>query len=190
MSEQKIVQYKNVLLKFLDEINEQFPDESDILLIKFCVSKVSTNILFNMFNKMLHKDNCNIKKMIRDRNHDFFLSYNECFDFFPFAKNKIKYYYDFWNSNKLDDDTRSIIWDWIDSLVDIVDSYNSEKFIKKEYSKVLTQLKYNIKNLDKFIDRLQGAHIYNKRIDICTLFPKFIFENGDISYAISVNQCK
>jgi len=189
MSEKKIAQYKNVLINFLDEIIKQFPEEGDIILIKFCIKKISANTLFNIFNTTIHKNDCIIKKMIKERNDDFFLNLDLPFDFF-YGKNKIKYFHEIWKSDKLDDDTRSIMWDWINSLVNIIDSYNYEKISKKEYSKVLSQLKKNIKTLDKFIDRLENAHLYNKRVDICILFPRFIFENGDINYAIPLSQCK
>lgn len=62
--------------------------------------------------------------------------------------------------------------------------------VNKEYSKVMDQLEDNINILNKFINRLQDIHLYNKRIEICTIFPEFIFQKGNISYAIPIKECR
>ena len=124
MSNQKISQYKTVLLKFLDEIIGQFPEEGELVLIKFCLEKLPGSIPFNMFNTVIHKNNNKIKKMVKERNHEFFF---QCSPLGFYGKNKMKHFYEVWKSDKLDDETRSTIWDWIDALVDIIDKYNYEK---------------------------------------------------------------
>jgi len=127
MTNQRIYQYKNTLVKFINEIYEQFPEEGELLLIKFCLEKLPATISFNMFNTLLHKNEGKVKHMIKERNHDFFF---HCNNLGFYGKNKMKYFYDIWRSERVDEDTRSIIWDWIDALVEIIDKHNNEKLNK------------------------------------------------------------
>ena len=124
MSNQKISQYKSVLLKFLEEIECQFPEEGELGLIKFCLQKLPASIPFNMFNTLIHKNNSKIKRMITERDHEFFFQ-SSPLGFY--CKNKMKYFYEVWKSDKLDEETKCTIWDWMDVLVDIIDKYNYEK---------------------------------------------------------------
>ena len=62
--------------------------------------------------------------------------------------------------------------------------------VNKEYNKVIDQLENHISELNKFINKMQLIHVYNKRSDICVLFPEYIFNNCNISYAIPLKYCR
>ena len=115
-----IEDYKTVLVNFLKEINVMFPEEGEITLIKFFIEKLPANATFNMFNTLIHKNNEEIKNMIKNRNDEFILRCSNL----GFAKNKMKYFQDIWKSDKIDNDTRDTIWEWIDTLINIIDKYN------------------------------------------------------------------
>ena len=62
--------------------------------------------------------------------------------------------------------------------------------MSEDYSKVINELNNKIKKLNKFLDKMQNLHLYNKRDDICNLFPEYIFRDGHICYAIPLKYCR
>ena len=124
MSETLIVQeFKNNLITFFDELIDQFPTEADLVIIRiFLKDQIAIAKVINIFNNTINKDGQKFKKMIKDRNENFFLESN-IFD--SISKTKIVHFKKLWRSNSLDDDDKQIIWKWIDSFV-----YLGEKYIK------------------------------------------------------------
>ena len=124
MSETLIVQeFKNNLITFFDELIDQFPTEADLVIIRiFLKDQIPIDEVINIFNNTINKDDQKFKKMIKDRNENFFLESN-IFD--SISKTKIVHFKKLWRSNSLDDDDKQIIWKWIDSFV-----YLGEKYIK------------------------------------------------------------
>ena len=124
MSETLILQeFKNNLITFFDELIDQFPTEADLVIIRiFLKDQIPIDEVINIFNNTINKDDQKFKKMIKDRNENFFLESN-IFD--SISKTKIVHFKKLWRSNSLDDDDKQIIWKWIDSFV-----YLGEKYIK------------------------------------------------------------
>ena len=124
MSETLILQeFKNNLITFFDELIDQFPTEADLVIIRiFLKDQIAIAKVINIFNNTINKDGQKFKKMIKDRNENFFLESN-IFD--SISKTKIVHFKKLWRSNSLDDDDKKIIWKWIDSFV-----YLGEKYIK------------------------------------------------------------
>ena len=124
MSETLILQeFKNNLITFFDELIDQFPTEADLVIIRiFLKDQIAIAKVINIFNNTINKDGQKFKKMIKDRNENFFLESN-IFD--SISKTKIVHFKKLWRSNSLDDDDKQIIWKWIDSFV-----YLGEKYIK------------------------------------------------------------
>ena len=124
MSETLILQeFKNNLITFFDELIDQFPTEADLVIIRiFLKDQIAIATVINIFNNTINKDGQKFKKMIKDRNENFFLETN-IFD--SISKTKIVHFKKLWRSNSLDDDDKQIIWKWIDSFV-----YLGEKYIK------------------------------------------------------------
>jgi hypothetical protein len=125
MSEIEILkQFKNALISFLDELISQFPSEADLVIFRiFLKDRVQIAYVVNYFvHKILP-----LKKMIIERNEDFFL--NHCLLFESFGniddKNKVNHFKRLWRSEHLDDDDKRIVWEWFDSFI-----YLSEKYQK------------------------------------------------------------
>ena len=124
MSETLILQeFKNNLITFFDELIDQFPTEADLVIIRiFLKDQIPIGEVINIFNNTINKDGQRFKKMIKERNENFFLESN-IFD--SISKTKVVHFKKLWRSNSLDDDDKKIIWKWIDSFV-----YLGEKYIK------------------------------------------------------------
>jgi hypothetical protein len=126
MSETLILQeFKNNLITFFDELIDQFPTEADLVIIRiFLKDQIPIEEVINIFINTINKDGQRFKKMIKDRNENFFLESN-IFD--SISKTKVVHFKKLWRSNSLDDDDKKIIWKWIDSFV-----YLGEKYIKSK----------------------------------------------------------
>ena len=102
-------------------ILQEFKNNLVIIRI-FLKDQIAIAKVINIFNNTINKDGQKFKKMIKDRNENFFLESN-IFD--SISKTKIVHFKKLWRSNSLDDDDKQIIWKWIDSFV-----YLGEKYIK------------------------------------------------------------
>jgi hypothetical protein len=133
MSEIEILkQFKNSLISFLDELIVQFPEEGDIVIFRIFVKDriIISNIMNYFVQKILP-----LKKMVDERNEDFFLNHCSIFEDInnDTQKNKVNKFKKLWRSNCLDEDDRIVIWKWFDSFM----------FLSEKYQKIL--LKTNTK---------------------------------------------
>lgn len=123
MSEIEILkQFKNALISFLDELIVQFPSEGDLVIFRiFLKDRVIINDIMNyVVRKILP-----LKKMIQDRNEDFFLNHCSLFEEIQNIekKDKVNRFKKLWRSEYLDDDDKRVVWEWFDSFI-----YLSEKY--------------------------------------------------------------
>jgi hypothetical protein len=133
MSEIEILkQFKNSLISFLDELIVQFPEEGDIVIFRIFVKDriIISNIMNYFVQKILP-----LKKMVDERNEDFFLNHCSIFEDInnDTQKHKVNKFKKLWRSNSLDEDDRIVIWKWFDSFM----------FLSEKYQKIL--LKTNTK---------------------------------------------
>jgi hypothetical protein len=133
MSEIEILkQFKNSLISFLDELIVQFPEEGDIVIFRiFVKDRIIISSIMNYFVQKILP----LKKMVDERNEDFFLNYCSIFEDInnDTQKNKVNKFKKLWRSNCLDEDDRIVIWKWFDSFM----------FLSEKYQKIL--LKTNTK---------------------------------------------
>jgi len=124
MSEIEILkQFKNGLIAFIDELINQFPQEGDLVMIRIFLKDrfPIVSIMNNFVLKILP-----LKKMIKDRNEDFFLNHCQIFnDINDMNKNKINRFKMLWRSPLLDKEDKKVVWEWFDSFI-----YLSEKYQK------------------------------------------------------------
>jgi hypothetical protein len=122
MSEiQVLIEFKNGLISFFDELIDQFPYEGDLIMIRiFLKDQIPIEDVINIFNNAINKENGKLKEMIKKRNENFFLE-NNIFD--AFSKNKVMHFKKLWRSGSLDEDDKKVIWKWIDSFVYLGDKY-------------------------------------------------------------------
>lgn len=115
---QLMYDFRNQLLRFLDELIEQFPLETDFILIRvFMRDQVPVYDVLGRFIRDLLPH----RKQVEDRNVQYFL--NNTILYNGIANNKVNHFQELWKSDKLDDDDREIIWRWMDSLNTIGDQY-------------------------------------------------------------------
>ena len=75
MSETQIlIQFKNSLISFIDELIEQFPQEPDLIILRiFLKDQIPIEDVITKFTYTINKNNQELKKSISDRNEAFFL---------------------------------------------------------------------------------------------------------------------
>ena len=75
----------------------------------------------------INKNDKLIRKIMKDRNEEFFLEDNNFFDGLAKQKDKVLKFQNIWRSNRLDNEDKETIWKWIDSFVYLTDKYNKLK---------------------------------------------------------------
>ena len=90
----------------------------DQVIIKDVVESVSYQI---------NKNDQLIRKIIKERNEEFFLEENNFFDGLSKQQDKVLKFQTIWRSNRLDNEDKETIWKWIDSFVYLTDKYNKMK---------------------------------------------------------------
>jgi hypothetical protein len=123
MSINILKEFKETFISFIDELIEQFPNEGDLVLLRiYLKDQAIIKEVMDTFVLNLAKDNELLKKMVKERNENFFLDYN-----FLQNKNtdKENHFKKLWRSDNLDNDDKKVIWKWVDALVFI-----SEKYVK------------------------------------------------------------
>ena len=122
-TEDILIDFKNQLISFFDELINQFPSEGDLVVIRlFLSNQIPIRDVMNNFNYQLNKDNKMLKTMIKNRDEQFFLE-NNLFELNGNKREKISHFKKLWRSGVLDDDDKVVLWKWVDSFVYLTDKY-------------------------------------------------------------------
>jgi len=122
---QILIQFKNSLISFVDELIEQFPQEPDLIILRiFLKDQIPIEDVMNKFIYTINKNDRELKKYIADRNEFVFLE-SDVFD--GIAKSKSINFKKLWRSGNLDKEEKETVWKWIDSFVKLSDLYNKAK---------------------------------------------------------------
>ena len=135
MSEIEILkQFKNALISFLDELIVQFPSEGDLVIFRiFLKDRVDINSIMNYFVHRIIP----LKKMVTDRDEDFFLNKCDLFESVnPDKKGKVNRFKMLWRSSSLDEDDKRVVWEWFDSFILITEKYQKCKNKNSQKSSV------------------------------------------------------
>lgn len=118
-----LIKFKNTVVAFIDEIIEQFPRDSDLILCRLYIKdQIPTEQLMNIFINFFLPQ----KQLIVNKDDKFFTEGTA--QFFEHLNIKTNLFEKIWSSNILDEDDRTIIWEWMTSIVTIVEKYkNLEK---------------------------------------------------------------
>lgn len=118
-----LIKFKNTVVAFIDEIIEQFPRDSDLILCRLYIKdQIPTEQLMNIFIDFFLPQ----KQLIVNKDDKFFTEGTS--QFFEHLNIKTNLFEKIWSSNILDEDDRTIIWEWMTSIVTIVEKYkNLEK---------------------------------------------------------------
>jgi hypothetical protein len=122
MSSDRIIElFKRSVLEFLDELIIQFPDISGDFVIARLLVKDQLDIreVINRINEKLLKNN-SIRKMITDKNDQFFLADQSIFlDVNP---ERVCRFRDIWRV-RLDTQDKETVWKWMSVFVMLIDRY-------------------------------------------------------------------
>ena len=113
--------FKNTLVSFMDEMIEQFPHDSELIICRIYIKdQIPIVNLMDLFIKYFLPH----KQLIIDKNEKFFLF--ETKEFFQNLKINTDIFRKIWLSDVLDSEDRDIIWEWINSIITIVEKYNNK----------------------------------------------------------------
>jgi len=113
--------FKNNLMEFLDTTIEQFPQETDLLLVKTFFSNFCSPVeMMNYFiNNLLTPE---IVKMVDERNEQFFLKNDALFsDIDDEHRHKVFHFKNLWISSN--NQQKEVIWQWILKFRKIAELY-------------------------------------------------------------------
>ena len=114
--------FKNGYMQFIDELLEQFPNESDLIIIRvFFQDQVPVSIVADAFIKHVLP----YKDMIKRRDDKFFLENNHIFGMLDTGK--VIHFKKLLTSERLDKDDRDVIWKWFDTFCVLVEAYRNSK---------------------------------------------------------------
>ena len=118
MSTEILSQFKKQIIKFLDEMVEQFPNEGDFVVMRILIKdQYSINDVMNNFIQQVLP----LKQMVKDRNDKFFLENNILFE--DLDSTKVNHFKTVWRSDSLDDDDRQAMWLWFDLFIKLAEKY-------------------------------------------------------------------
>ena len=123
MSELKIIlQFKDSLIDFIDELITQFPEEGDFVFIRiFLKDQVSiVDVLNHVIQIFLP-----IKHLVVERNEKFFLENNILFT--TLDSGKVNHFKRLWRSGRLDESDKDAVWKWMSSFIFLAEKYQKCK---------------------------------------------------------------
>ncbi len=114
-------EFKSQLIIFFDELIESFPMEGDLVVARlFIANQVPIVDLMNDFNHHINKNEGRIRKMIKERREDFFLTET----LFTKHKESLDHFKRLWRSSTMDNEDKDIIWKWVDTFIFLGDKYS------------------------------------------------------------------
>lgn len=118
---QILLEFKNGLITFFDELIDIFPLEGDLVMIRiFLKDQIPIEDVIVIFNNIINKEDQKFKNMIKERKELFFLESNI---FNSISKSKALHFKKLWRSGVLDNEDKETIWKWVESFVYLGDKY-------------------------------------------------------------------
>ena len=107
------------MVLFIDELIEQFPYDSDLILCRIYIKdQIPIEHIMKLFVIHFYPQ----KTLIEEKNELFFLEGTQTF--FEKLKLKTNVFKKIWLSDTIDDEDRVVIWEWVNSLLVLVDKYD------------------------------------------------------------------
>jgi len=114
--------FKNGYMQFINELLEQFPHETDLIIIRvFFEDQVPVSVVADSFIQHVLPH----KHMIDKREDKFFLENNHIFGMLDTGK--VLHFKKLWTSPQLDVDDKNAIWNWFDVFCALVEAYRKCK---------------------------------------------------------------
>jgi hypothetical protein len=117
------VTFKNQVVKFVDELIEQFTNIPEFVLIRiFVKDKIPIDMVIGRFIKEVLP----FRNEIFDKEEKFFLENDAIYNSLGGYKEEyVKAIKDLWTSDTLDEENREVIWQWIHVLVRLAEKYKT-----------------------------------------------------------------
>ena len=113
-----LIQLKEQLIFFFDELIEQFPQEPDLVIIRiFLKDKIPIVDVMETIVKQLVP----LKPMVEIKDDNFFLQHNILFE--TLDEKKVNHFKKLWQSGSLDSENRATIWKWFESFIFLAERY-------------------------------------------------------------------
>ncbi len=112
--------FKNNLVKFIDELIEMFPEETQFVTFRLMVKdQIPIGMIMDHFvNNVLP-----VKDSIKKRDDRIFTESNVLA--MGLDNDDVNLFRRIWISSNLDKDDRAVIWKWLDAFVNMADQYRS-----------------------------------------------------------------
>jgi hypothetical protein len=129
-AEQVLSVYKQSIVAFMDELIDQFPKETGLILARiFLKDQIPIEVTMKNFIFKLDKNNGHLKKMVAEKNEQFFID-NDIFsiesggDSYSLSGGTVNHFRKLWLSD-LDKDDQETMWKWFESFVVLADKYKT-----------------------------------------------------------------
>jgi hypothetical protein len=124
-------EFRESVCDFLDELLEQFPNETDFILARiFIKDKIPPQTIMSYFIK----DILPLKDSILKRDESFFLTSDLNF-LGSSGSDKVNHFRLLWKSTRLDKQDRDVIWKWFESFVYMAEQYQ-QHLVREAASRV------------------------------------------------------
>jgi hypothetical protein len=129
--EQILALFKQSIVSFMDELIDQFPRETGLILARiFLKDQIPIQTTMHNFISKINKDDELLKQMIKDRNEKFFIE-NNVFSVqsaggekYALAGGTVNHFRNLWLSD-LDAEDRNTIWRWFESFAAMASKYQT-----------------------------------------------------------------
>lgn len=123
MTDNILREFKRNVIEFLDELIEQFPHETDLVIGRiFIKDRITSEQLIHRFIQHVIP----YKQHILDKNDTFFLQ-NSSELFGSSSLHKGTHLKKIWKSSQLDEEDRQIIWDYFKAFIMLCEKYSELK---------------------------------------------------------------
>lgn len=117
-----LIEFKKQLVLFFDELIEQFPSESDFIIVRIFINdQIPIENVMNYFIKELLP----LKDMVKQKDEAFFIKNNILFS--AIDKTKVNHFKRLWRSDSLTEDDKNIIWEWFSTFIFLGEKYQKAK---------------------------------------------------------------
>lgn len=132
-SDKIVLEFRNNVVMFLDELIEQFPSEMDLILARmFVKDRIDPNTIIYSFLKELET----IREPVKQRDEKTFLN-NELGLFNGLNSQKTNRLKVLWKSSVLDDDDRRVIWEWFDTFIYLAETFQKLKLEENKEEEIV-----------------------------------------------------
>lgn len=114
-----LIQLKEQLLVFLDELIEILPQEPDLVIARIFLKD---RIQISLAMDYIVNDLVPLKPLIDNRDDNFFLENNILFG--TISDTKVNHFKKIWNNGSLDREDKETIWKWFKSFIYLAERYS------------------------------------------------------------------